>query len=163
MVEILVGLGGNVGDPVAAIGAALDRLEADGVHILRRSRWYRTSPWGMADQPDFVNLCVAAETALPPRALLDAIHRVEATLGRERRERWGPRIIDIDILAYGGERVDEPGLTIPHPRLIERAFVLVPLLDIAADRLIDGRPVRDWAAAIDRSGVAPIEPEPSSF
>jgi 2-amino-4-hydroxy-6-hydroxymethyldihydropteridine diphosphokinase len=156
--EVLLGLGGNLGDPIAAIGAAVDQLEAGGVRIVRRSRPYRTAPWGVADQPDFVNLCAAGETAMAPRALLDLIGRVEAALGRERRERWGPRPIDIDILTYGDERIDEPGLTIPHPRLTERAFVLVPLVDIAADRLVEGRTVRDWAASIDRSGVEPIEP-----
>jgi 2-amino-4-hydroxy-6-hydroxymethyldihydropteridine diphosphokinase len=156
--EILLGLGGNLGDPVATIGAALERLEAGGVRILRRSRPSRTAPWGIADQPHFVNLCAEGETALAPRALLDLIHAVEAALGRERRERWGPRTIDIDILAYWDERIDEPGLTIPHPRLTERAFVLVPLVDIAADCLVEGRTVRDWAASIDRSGVEPIEP-----
>ncbi len=153
MPEVLLGLGGNLGDPVAAIGAALNRLESGGVRITRRSRWYRTAPWGVAGQPDYVNLCVAGETELAARALLDLIHAIEAALGRERRERWGPRILDIDILAYGDALIDEPGLTIPHPRLTERAFVLVPLLDIAADRLISGRTVRDWAATVDRGGV----------
>jgi 2-amino-4-hydroxy-6-hydroxymethyldihydropteridine diphosphokinase len=157
--EVLLGLGGNLGDAVATIAAALDRLETGGVRIARRSRCYRTAPWGMADQPHFVNLCAAGETELAPRALLDLIHAVEAALGRERRERWGPRTIDIDILAYGDERIDEPGLTIPHPRLTARAFVLVPLLDIAPDRVIDGRRVRDWAAAVDRSGIEPMEPD----
>ena len=158
MAEVLLGLGGNLGDPVATIEAALHRLEAGGVRITRRSRWYRTAPWGLTDQPDFVNLCVAAETDLSARALLDLAQAVETALGRERTIRWGPRMIDIDILVYGDEHMNEPDLTIPHPRLTERAFVLVPLLDIAADRLIGGRPVRDWAAAIDRSGVEVIEP-----
>lgn len=162
MPEVLLGLGGNLGDPVASIEAALDRLEASGVRILRRSRWYRTAPWGKADQPPFVNLCAAAETELAPRALLDLIHATEADLGRERRERWGPRTVDIDILAYGDERIDEPDLTIPHPRLTERAFVLVPLLDIAADRVIEGRTLREWGAAVDHSGVEPLTPKPSS-
>ena len=159
MPEVLLGLGGNLGDPVATIGAAFDRLQAGGVRIARRSRRYRTAPWGVADQPDFVNVCVAGETNLSPRALLELIHATEAALGRERRERWGPRPIDIDILTYGNERIDEPGLQIPHPRMSERAFVLVPLLDIAPDYLLAGRPVRDWAATIDRSGIEPIEPE----
>ena len=153
MVEVLLGLGGNLGDPTATIDAALGHLKTGGVRIMRRSRRYRTAPWGVADQPDFINICVAAETTLAPRALLGLIHATEAALGRERRERWGPRTIDIDILAYGDERIDEPGLTIPHPRLTERAFVLVPLSDIAADRAIDGRTVREWAAAVDRNGI----------
>ncbi len=159
MPEVLLGLGGNLGDPVATIGAALDGLQAGGVRIARRSRWYRTVPWGVADQPDFMNVCVAGVTDLSPRALLELIHATEAALGRERHERWGPRPIDIDILTYGNDRIDEPGLQIPHPCMSERAFVLVPLLDIAPDYLLAGRPVRDWAATIDRSGIEPIEPE----
>lgn len=158
MPEVLLGLGGNVGDPIAAIEAALRRLEREGVRITRRSRWYRTAPWGVTDQPYFVNLCVAADTDLPARALLDAVQAIEAALGRERAMRWGPRIIDIDILAYGDLTIDEPDLQIPHPKLTERAFVLVPLLDIAPDHPIVGRPVRDWAADVDRGGVEVIEP-----
>ena len=158
MPEVLLGLGGNLGDPVATIEAALKNLETGGVRIRRRSRWYRTAPWGVTDQPDFVNLCVAAETDLVPRALLDLVQTTEAALGRERRERWGPRTIDIDILTYGDVSLEEPGLQIPHPRITERAFVLVPLHDIAPHRVIKGRPVRDWAADVDRSGVELIEP-----
>jgi 2-amino-4-hydroxy-6-hydroxymethyldihydropteridine diphosphokinase len=154
--EVLLGLGGNLGDPAAAIEAALARLEVGGVRIARRSHFYRTTPWGVADQPEFVNLCAAGETALAPAELLRLIHRAEAELGRERRERWGPRTVDIDILAYDDATVDEPGLTIPHPRLTERAFVLVPLAEIAADHVIQGRTVSEWAGAIDRAGVERI-------
>jgi 2-amino-4-hydroxy-6-hydroxymethyldihydropteridine diphosphokinase len=153
MVEVLLGFGGNLGDPVAAIEEALERLDAGGARILRRSAFYRTAPWGVAEQPDFVNLCAAAETALEPRALLALIHEIEAALGRERRERWGPRAIDIDILTYGERTIDEPGLRVPHPHLTERAFVLVPLAEIAAERVIAGRTMREWATAADRSGV----------
>jgi 2-amino-4-hydroxy-6-hydroxymethyldihydropteridine diphosphokinase len=159
--EVLLGFGGNLGHPAAAIEQALARLESAGVRILRRSSFYRTAPWGVTEQPDFVNLCAAAETALSPRELLALIHRIEAELGRERRERWGPRVIDIDILAYGDEAVDEPGLTIPHPRLTERAFVLVPLAEIAPDKMIAGRSVREWAEAVDSSGVEEISPSSS--
>ena len=158
MPEVLLGLGGNLGDPVATTEAALHRLEAEGVRVTRRSAWYRTAPWGMTDQPPFVNLCVAAETDLSPGALLEAIHGTEGALGRKRGLRWGPRTIDIDILAYGDLKVEEPGLDIPHPRLTERGFVLVPLLDIAPDRMIGGRTVRDWASHVDRSGIERIEP-----
>jgi 2-amino-4-hydroxy-6-hydroxymethyldihydropteridine diphosphokinase len=157
MAEVLLGLGGNLGDPVAAIEAALQRLDAEGVRVTRRSPLYRTPPWGVTEQPDFVNACVAAETTLSPAALLALIHRIEAALGRERRERWGPRPIDIDILAYGDEAVDEPGLTIPHPRLTERAFVLVPLCDIAPDHVIKGRTVRGWAETVRRDGITRME------
>ena len=158
MPEVLLGLGGNLDDPIAAIEAALRRLKTGSVRITRRSRWYRTAPWGVIGQPHFVNLCVAAETDLSARALLDVVQAIEAALGRERTMRWGPRTIDIDILAYGDMTIDEPELQIPHPRVTERAFVLVPLLDIAPDHPIAGRPVRDWAAHVDRSGVEVIEP-----
>jgi 2-amino-4-hydroxy-6-hydroxymethyldihydropteridine diphosphokinase len=151
--EVLLGLGGNLGDPVGAIEEALTRLEHGGVRILRRSSFYRTAPWGVTEQPDFVNLCAAAETTLPPRALLALIHRIEKDLGRERRERWGPRTIDVDILAYGDETLDEADLTIPHPHLTDRAFVLVPLVEIAPEKVIAGRTVRAWAEAVDCGGV----------
>jgi 2-amino-4-hydroxy-6-hydroxymethyldihydropteridine diphosphokinase len=158
VVEVLLGLGGNLGDPAATIAAALTRLDRGGVRILRRSGFYRTAPWGVADQPDFVNLCAAAETALSPQAPLALIHSIEADLGRERRERWGPRPIDIDILTYGDTAMDEPGLTIPHPRLTERAFVLVPLAEIAPDRVIAGTRVGDALARLDASGITRLPP-----
>ena len=156
MPEILLGLGGNLGDPVAAIEAALARLTAGGVAVTRRSRFYRTPPWGFSGQPEFVNLCAAADTRLRPEAVLALIHEVEAALGRVRGPRWGPRVIDIDILAYGDETIDRPELRVPHPHVTERAFVLVPLAEIAPDHVFDGRTVRAWAAAVDRGGVAPI-------
>jgi 2-amino-4-hydroxy-6-hydroxymethyldihydropteridine diphosphokinase len=155
--EILLGFGGNIGDPSSAITAALQRLETEGVRITARSSFYRTPAWGKTDQSDFVNLCAAGETALTPTELLDKIRRIEAALGRERRERWGPRIIDIDILTYGECAIAEPELTIPHPHLSGRAFVLVPLLDIAPDRVIAGRTVREWAADVDRGGIERID------
>jgi len=153
MVEVLLGLGGNLGDPAATITAALRRLDTGGVTIKARSPWYRTAPWGRTDQPDFVNLCAAGETSLAPRELLDLIKLIEANLGRERRVRWGPRTIDIDILAYGDETIDEAGLRIPHPHIAGRAFVLLPLRDIAPDKMIDGQSVREMAARVDPSGV----------
>ena len=151
--DVLLGLGGNVGDPAATIAAALARLEDAGVAILARSSLYRTAPWGKTDQPSFVNACAVARTDLHPRALLDRILTVESDLGRRRGERWGPRTIDIDILDYDGLALDEPGLTLPHPRLTERGFVLIPLAEIAPDRVVAGRRVRDGAAEADASGV----------
>ena len=151
--DVLLGLGGNVGDAAATIAAALARLEESGVAIVARSSLYRTAPWGKTDQPPFVNACAVVRTDLAPRALLARILAVEIDLGRQRGERWGPRTIDIDILDYDGLALDEPGLTLPHPHLTERAFVLIPLAEIAPDRVVAGRPVRDWAAAVDGSGV----------
>ena len=156
MPEVLLGLGGNLGDPLATIEAALARLTARGVAVTARSRPYRTAPWGPVAQPDFVNLCARATTDLAPEAVLAAGLAVEAELGRERRERWGPRTVDVDLLAYDDRRLALPGLTLPHPRLTERAFVLVPLAEIAPDWVVAGRRVADWAAEIDRAGVAPL-------
>jgi 2-amino-4-hydroxy-6-hydroxymethyldihydropteridine diphosphokinase len=154
--DVLLGLGGNLGDPAAAIAAALRRLDQADVRIVAQSSFYRTAPWGVGNQPDFVNACALAQTELAPHPLLQRIHAVERALGRERRERWGPRTIDIDILDYDGVTLEDPGLTLPHPRLTERAFVLVPLAEIAPDRVIAGRTVREWAAEIDRSGVTRV-------
>ena len=152
MAEVLLGFGGNLGEPAATIEEALERLEAGGARILRRSSLYRTAPWGVTDQPDFVNLCAAAETALEPRALLALIQRVEAALGRERRERWGPRAIDVDILTYGELEIDEPGLRVPHPHFTERAFVLVPLAEVAPEAVVPGKGrVADLVRMIDTS------------
>lgn len=158
MAEALLAFGANLGDPVAAISAAMARLHQAGVAIRRRSSFYRTAPWGPVAQPDFVNACALAETGLVPRELLAACKAVEAALGRVPGERWGPRTLDIDILDYDGLVLEEPDLTLPHPRLTGRAFVLVPLSEITPDRVVAGRPVRDWAAGLDASGVRRIEP-----
>jgi 2-amino-4-hydroxy-6-hydroxymethyldihydropteridine diphosphokinase len=155
--EVLLGFGGNLGDPVAAIETALARLDASGVAILARSAFYRTPPWGPVAQPDFINLCALAETALRPRALLALTQATEREFGREPGPRWGPRALDIDILDYGGIRVEEPDLVLPHPRLFQRAFVLVPLAEVAPERILAGRAVRDWAAEVDRAGVVLLD------
>lgn len=155
--EALLGLGGNLGDPAAAIRGALARLAEAGAPVRAQSHLYRTSAWGPVAQPDFINACAAVETALAPLPLLGLCQRVERELGRERSLRWGPRTLDIDILAYEDLELDEPGLTLPHPRLFERAFVLVPLAEIAPDRLIAGRTVRDWSAGLDPAGVARLD------
>jgi 2-amino-4-hydroxy-6-hydroxymethyldihydropteridine diphosphokinase len=156
MAEALVGLGGNIGD----VRTALDRAVAafcDGtdVRLLAQSSDYATPPWGVEDQPPFVNRCIVVATALTPRALLDRALAVERTLGRDRsrEQRWGPRAIDIDLLAYDDVALDEPGLTLPHPRLLERAFVLVPLAEIVPDRIVAGVRVRDALARLDTRGI----------
>lgn len=158
MARVLLGFGGNLGDPVRTIEAALERLRRSRVAVLARSGFYRTPPWGPVPQPDFVNAAALIETDRAPPALLALTRSIEDDLGRERDVRWGPRSIDIDILDYDGSRLDSPDLVLPHPRMVERAFVLVPLLDIAPDWTIAGRTIRDWAAALDRTGISRIEP-----
>jgi 2-amino-4-hydroxy-6-hydroxymethyldihydropteridine diphosphokinase len=148
-VEAALGLGGNLGDPVAAFATVLQRLEAhEAVSRIRPSSVYRTAPWGKLDQPEFLNMAVLVETGLSARALLDLCLALEREGGRERRERWGPRTLDIDILTYGGQTIDEPGLQVPHPRIAERAFVLAPLAEIAPGMVIGGRSVADLLKAV---------------
>jgi 2-amino-4-hydroxy-6-hydroxymethyldihydropteridine diphosphokinase len=156
MPEALVAFGGNLGD----VRDTLDRAVAafvDGkdVRLLARSSDYRTPPWGIEDQPPFVNLAIAVDTGLAPHALLARAQAVERALGRERAKelRWGPRTVDIDLIAYDDLALDTPDLTLPHPRLFERAFVLVPLAEIAPERVIGGSKVRDALARVDRAGI----------
>jgi 2-amino-4-hydroxy-6-hydroxymethyldihydropteridine diphosphokinase len=156
MAEALLALGGNMG----AVRATLDRAVAalcggTDTRLLARSSDYSTPPWGVTDQPRFVNRCIAVETTLAPDALLARAQAVERALGRDRarERRWGPRPIDIDILAYDDVVREGPDLTLPHPRMFERAFVLVPLAEIAADRMIGGRRVGAALAKVDASGV----------
>ena len=159
MSEAFLGFGGNIDDARKIVDEAV-REFCDGVavRLIARSSDYRTSPWGVTDQPPFINLCLRVETALSPRALLKRALSVEANLGRDRgREiRWGPRPIDIDLLAYDQILVDEPGLRLPHPEVLTRAFVLVPLAQIVPDRMIAGTRVDDALAAIDASGIEPL-------
>ena len=153
MAEALIGLGGNLGDVAATLEAALAGLTRGGARVVARSSNWKTPPWGVTDQPAFVNACALVETDLAPRALLDLCLAVEASLGRVRTVKWGPRAIDLDVLDYDGRRIEEPGLTLPHPHLGERAFVLVPLAEIVPDRVVAGARVRDHLARIDASGV----------
>ena len=157
-----LGLGGNVGDVAAAFVEALARVAAaPGVSLTALSSIYRTPPWGNLDQPDFLNMAARVETTIPARALLDLCLRIERGLGRERRERWGPRRIDIDILVSGEAAIDEPNLKVPHPRLTERAFALAPLAEIAPRFALGGRTVGDWLLGVERAGVS-IDPAASA-
>lgn len=154
-VEATLGLGGNLGDPVAAFAHALTRLaQHPAIFAVCPSSVYRTAPWGKLDQPEFLNMAVMVETTLPARALLDLCLDLEREGGRERRERWGPRTLDIDILTYGGETIDEPGLQVPHPRITERAFVLAPLAEIAPGLVIGLGTVLQHRAATVADGVS---------
>jgi 2-amino-4-hydroxy-6-hydroxymethyldihydropteridine diphosphokinase len=143
MVMAYIGLGGNVpsaaGVPEATLAAAVERLGALG-RVVRSSRLYSTAPVGLADQPRFVNAAVTLETKLSPRELLDALLRIEREFGRDRANAIpnGPRTLDLDILLYGQQILHEPGIDVPHPRLAERAFVLVPLCEIAPDVMVPG-------------------------
>ena len=156
MAEALLGLGGNLGDVRLSLDRAVELLCEDGQAKVRaQSSDFRTPPWGVEDQPAYINRCVMLETGLGPRALLERALAVERALGRDRarERRWGPRPIDIDLLSYDDVVIDEPGLTLPHPHWAQRAFVLVPLAEIAADRVIGGVSVRDALARVDASGI----------
>ena len=150
-----LGIGSNVGDMAAMLERAVTGLAATpGVSVLKRSADYRTPPWGKTDQPWFLNGAVAVETELEPHGLLDTCLRIEHELGRVREERWGPRVIDIDVLAYEGAAVNDARLVLPHRFVRERAFVLVPLAEIAPDLVIGGERVVDALAKLDRTGIA---------
>ncbi len=156
MAEALLGLGGNLGDVRLSLDRAVELLCEDGrAKVRAQSSDFRTPPWGVEDQPAYINRCVMLETDLGPRALLERALAVERALGRDRarERRWGPRPIDIDLLSYDDVVIDEPGLTLPHPHWAQRAFVLVPLAEIAADRVIGGVSVRDALARVDASGI----------
>jgi 2-amino-4-hydroxy-6-hydroxymethyldihydropteridine diphosphokinase len=161
MAEALLGLGGNLGDVRTTLGQAIMAL-CDGreVKLVARSSDYRTPPWGVTDQPPFINLAIVVETALAPRALLNRALTVEAMFGRDRAKelRWGPRILDIDIIAFDGLEVEESGLALPHPHLFERAFVLAPLAEIAPDRKIKGITIAQALARVDSAGIERLPP-----
>lgn len=146
-------LGGNTGDVAHTFADALRALEAGGAQVEQRSSVWRTPPWGKTDQPDFRNIAVIVRTHLPPRALLDLCLAIERQAGRVRLELWGPRTLDIDILAYDDVTMHEPGLTIPHPRMLERAFVLAPLAEIAPQMVVAGVEVADALQTVDTTGL----------
>jgi 2-amino-4-hydroxy-6-hydroxymethyldihydropteridine diphosphokinase len=131
---VYIGVGTNVGDREANVEAALAMMPERGVAVVRRSATVETEPWGVADQPRFLNLALECSTALEPRALLDVLKAIERGMGRDPDAlRWGPRVMDLDILLYDARVVDEPGLVIPHALMHERTFVLVPLASLAPD------------------------------
>ncbi|WP_457150767.1 2-amino-4-hydroxy-6-hydroxymethyldihydropteridine diphosphokinase [Mesorhizobium sp. P5_C1] len=151
---VYLSLGGNLGDPAKSMGAALRMLDADAdTRVTGVSSLYRTPPWGKLDQPDFLNAAAEISTGLVPRALLDLCLDAERRLKRVREERWGPRLIDIDILVFGDCVIHETGLEVPHPRMLERAFVLAPLAEIAPGLVVGGRSVADRLVAVDTSGI----------
>jgi 2-amino-4-hydroxy-6-hydroxymethyldihydropteridine diphosphokinase len=152
MQRACIGLGSNLDDPVRQVGSALDELAGLPLsRLLRRSSLYRSPPMGPTDQPDYVNAAALIETALEPLELLDVLQAIEAAHGRRRELRWGPRTLDLDLLVYGDLRLDHPRLTLPHPGIAGRAFVLVPLAEIAPDLELPGTgSVAAAAAAVAR-------------
>ncbi len=158
---VYLSLGGNLGDPAKSMAAALRMLDGDDkTRVTAVSSLYRTPPWGKLDQPDFLNAAAAIETQLSPRALLDLCLDAERRLKRVREERWGPRLIDIDILVFGDRVIHETGLEVPHPRMLERAFVLAPLAEIAPGLSVGGRSVSERLKAVDISGIERLPPGP---
>lgn len=159
MTQIFLGLGSNLGDRQRFIDQAIDFL-AGKVEVIARSKTYETAAWGKTNQPKFLNLCLAGQTALSADELLDFIKDVEAESGRKPSEKWGPREIDIDILFYGSENINKPGLAIPHPHMHERAFVLVPLNEIAPSftHPVLKKSIAELTKNIDKTGVKIYEP-----
>ena len=149
-----IGLGGNLGDPVKSMAATLRLLdERDDCRVTAVSRLYRTPPWGKTDQSFFFNACAALDTRLEPEALLDVCLGIEQDMKRERTERWGPRTLDIDLLTFENVEQEAPRLELPHPRMTDRGFVLMPLADFAADLVVKGRTVADWLSGADTQGI----------
>jgi 2-amino-4-hydroxy-6-hydroxymethyldihydropteridine diphosphokinase len=156
MADVLIALGGNVGDVRATFRKAISNIcgMTQGA-LLARSSDYATPPWGELDQARFINACIEIDTSLDPHALLFTLHKIEKKFGRDRAQetRWGPRSLDLDLIAYDDVSIDKPELTLPHPRLFERAFVLVPLVEIVPDRLIAGRDIRAALAGLSTDGI----------
>jgi 2-amino-4-hydroxy-6-hydroxymethyldihydropteridine diphosphokinase len=156
MASALIALGGNVGEVRSRFGGAIAAICARApATLMARSSDYETPPWGGVEQPAFINACIAIETSLAPRALLALLHDIERSFGRDRAQetRWGPRTLDLDLIAYDDVAVDTPDLTLPHPRLFERAFVLVPLAEIAPERVIAGRSLREALGSVSSDGI----------
>src|ERR1700739_613261 len=162
MANALIALGGNVGDVRATFKKAIATICGMAqAALLARSSDYATPPWGNERQPLFITACIEIETSLDPHALLFTLQKIEQKFGRDRskEERWGPRTLDLDLIAYDDVSLQRPELTLPHPRLFERAFVLVRLVEIAPDRLIAGRSIR---AALDELSTEGIERLPDT-
>lgn len=155
MPDVFIALGSNLGDRANNLAAARDALARGVLSISAASSIYETEPWGPKPQGPYLNQVLRGTTVLTPRALLARLMQIERTLGRDRskEERFGPRTIDLDILLYGDDVVREPDLEIPHPRMMERAFVLVPLVEIAPELAVGGVAVKAALVRLDRSGV----------
>ena len=155
--DALIGIGSNVGDKAQNIARAVSLLTADGaVRLVKASGLYRSPPWGILDQDWFVNAAAAVATDVAAHELLRRCLAVEDEMGRVRRQKWGPRLVDVDVLTYRAQTIDTPDLKVPHPFIEQRPFVLVPMLEIAPEERVRGRTVRDLARAIDVSDCVPL-------
>ena len=157
-----IGLGGNVGDVLANMASALRFLDADAETSLQEvSQVYKTPPWGIEDQDWFLNACAAVKTTRTAQELLELCLEAEIALKRERIVRWGPRTIDLDVLAYGNQEINEENLVIPHPRMQERLFVMQPLSDIAPELLVQNKPVMEWVRTfeVETLETVPLDPD----
>ena len=156
MADALIALGGNVGDVRATFQEAIANIcGMTQAALLARSSDYATPPWGDEQQAHFINACIEIDTGLDPHALLFTLHKIETKFGRDRvhEKRWGPRTLDLDLITYDEVSLQKPELTLPHPRLFERAFVLVPLAEIAPNRVIAGRSVASALAQLSTQGI----------
>jgi 2-amino-4-hydroxy-6-hydroxymethyldihydropteridine diphosphokinase len=156
MASAIIALGGNVGDVRATFKKAIANICGMAqAALLARSCDYATPPWGNENQARFVNACIEIETSLDPHALLYTLQKIEQKFGRDRAKeaRWGPRSLDLDLIAYDDISLQKPELTLPHPHVFERAFVLVPLVEIAPERRIAGRRVKDALAQLSTEGI----------
>ena len=163
MADALIALGGNVGDVRATFEMAIANICGMAqAALVARSSDYATPPWGNEQQARFINACIDIETSLDPHALLFTLHKIEKKFGRDRANetRWGPRTLDLDLIAYGDVKIDKPELTLPHPRLFERAFVLVPLAEIAPHRLIAGQTPHQAMEKLSTEGIEKLTPLP---
>ena len=155
--DATLGLGSNIGDKAANIDSAIAALTKDGaVRLVQASQKYRSKPWGVTDQDWFVNACISVATRLTARELLSRCQRAENDMGRVRQQKWGPRLIDIDILTYRDQNIREPDLVVPHPLIKERAFVLIPLKDVAPELRIGGQTLDALVNAIDAAEIVPF-------
>ena len=160
MADVYLGLGSNLGNRIEHLARGRKAIAEKAGAILAASSIYDTAPWGPVPQDNYLNQVLCVSTTLAPRDLLAALHEIERAAGRDRRNevRYGPRVLDLDILMYGDRTVQEDGLVIPHPRIAERAFVLVPLAEIAPDLAIGGETVRALLGRVDTAGVRRYDP-----
>jgi 2-amino-4-hydroxy-6-hydroxymethyldihydropteridine diphosphokinase len=161
LVEAFIALGGNIGDVRATFDRAVAMLcDGTAIRLKKRSSDYRTPPWGVTDQPPFINAVIAVATSLSPHAIFSRMQDTERALGRDRahERRWGPRTVDLDLISYDEVTLNDAALTLPHPRLFERAFVLVPLAEIAPGAVIGGVRVVEALRRLDASGIEKLPP-----